>query len=594
MDDLGERRITLVSSGSYTPIIATSLFVYLPLTVALAESLTVAASLVGIALPESLEQFALWIGAVLALVVPALVMWWRQRRGASVTWDDWGVIEWDGEGVRTAIAWSDLSHFIGEYPNSPTDVGLGLQVVDSAGRRITVAVNLSKGGARCRRRARAQNLEGYDALVREVTERSLGKIPGRPWQELDPHRPGRKGWFLPLCAGLGYTAAFFAVIFVEEGSLSFTALGWMLSFAAFAATALAIRALRPLRELLSLHRSAHPRGVTQRVTLLENVGTLITAQDEKGGHLSLETESLEHPDAAVHTRRGAARVVLSLEAKGAASPYRGGGGPATVAYLETEGIAAARRTRTRAVLAELAARVGLVAVMLGFCGAVAYRHSLWSSYQDARTMEDDAQARELFSRACFGGIALACHKAADFAWRGRGGPRDIDAATEALMWGCRLKDSESCARSWFEYADSVDSPDIDHARARVLLGKACEYGHPRACGELATFYLDGLGGPINEAGAVRLFRSSCHQGAEVGCFNLAKCYLDGRGVTENREIAMGLFSRACRDEHGESCYRLASLLQDLPNNEQAHLRARELIEGACRLGHQPACEQSEQ
>ena len=48
------------------------------------------------------------LGAVLGPTLSYLLVWMRQPKGARLTWDDWGITEWDGEGVRAAIPKASL------------------------------------------------------------------------------------------------------------------------------------------------------------------------------------------------------------------------------------------------------------------------------------------------------------------------------------------------------------------------------------------------------------------------------------------------------------------------------------------------------
>lgn len=312
----------------------------------------------GVELSESLLVITVLLISVAVLVVPSLVLWWRQRHGARVTWDEWGITEWDGQGARTAIPWSLLRYHTQKHRATGEPAWRELQVMDGSGRLIPIATRSESKASGCRRRFVASDPEKLEKLVRDVKERGQGKIDPLPWGRIDPHRHG-KGWATSFVAGVGYACTFVQIFGISEEGGDRSIYHWSLVLAAIGFIALTLRATRPLRELWSLFRESRRLAGSTPVTLVDNTGTRLTLREAGGREHVIETADLDHPDLALYERRGAARVVLSHQMKSTGDPYRGGGGLAEAEYLETEPISKARRTRMGAVVVELSLRFGL-------------------------------------------------------------------------------------------------------------------------------------------------------------------------------------------------------------------------------------------
>jgi len=299
----------------------------------------------------SLESPVLPLLLVMAgcTALPPLMLLLRQPRGARVTWDGWGVTEWDGPDPRTAIPWTSI-HMVEEG---------GLQLTDGGTRRIMVAKELPAAAARCRRRAAGP----VEALVKAVRAQEPGEASPAPWHQLDPYRSGRLDLVKWIAAILGYPFLTMGLGAIgDEGQVYPIAV----SSLCLGSLGLLVRVVRPCRELVGLRRHARRLAGATMVTLEENVGTLLVTKGAKGEELRFDTALLDHPDGRLATRRGPAWVLFDEIVPSSPAGYRGTVAVSSVRQVELATARQARRSRILAVCLEISMRLGLAAVGLVF------------------------------------------------------------------------------------------------------------------------------------------------------------------------------------------------------------------------------------
>jgi len=302
---------------------------------------------------ESMGWVLSGIFSIVALALPSYLRWARQPRGASVTWDERGITEWDGEAVRVAIPWERARARVRRWERGQAGSTPGrwwtvhLQVTDGSDRRIVVGTTIGIA-ARCRRRliAPLKEIEKLESVLKDRGADERGRID---LSALDPHRPatGAGYWISVAAATVGYPGLVLGVI---------TAGGEMGPPSTAAATVgLTLLLVRPLRELSSLLREGRRFAGAERVELVPGEHGL-GVRDAGGRVRSVDTSDLDHPDAFLTERSGAAWLVADGDG-GAGAPYREA--PTRAAALESDASRQARRQRIRAVVLETSARAAL-------------------------------------------------------------------------------------------------------------------------------------------------------------------------------------------------------------------------------------------
>ena len=129
---------------------------------------------------------------------------------------------------------------------------------------------------------------------------------------------------------------------------------------------------------------------------------------------------------------------------------------------------------------------------------------------------DWKRAREMFEKACDGGIADGCSQA---------------------------------GRLWLEKKIGTDD-----ARAAALFGKACDAHDDSGCAELGSLTRDGRGVSKDESKAAALFEKSCNESEHSGCAGLALFYEKGTAGKE-RDLARAadLYRKGCNDGDDDAC-----------------------------------------
>ena len=211
--------------------------------------------------------------------------------------------------------------------------------------------------------------------------------------------------------------------------------------------------------------------------------------------------------------------------------------------------------------------------------------------------------------------------------------QDIDKLSQPLDPRERQQRQQSladlCNRQGVIYAEGKYVA-ADPARAAYFFNRACQFGNPDGCANLAIQYLvfghdetganiskalddleqncrgqsdpkgrycylvgfaydSGRGRPQDRVIAREFYQEAATLGDLDACTNLARMQINGEGGPPDPAAAAGWLQKAVDAQDGPSCLYLARLYhlgRGVPRDEQ---RATDLLEKACHLGVQPAC-----
>ena len=172
---------------------------------------------------------------------------------------------------------------------------------------------------------------------------------------------------------------------------------------------------------------------------------------------------------------------------------------------------------------------------------------------------DVSRARGLYTELCSAGIIEACQPQAVYAWRGEGGPRDLELALGLLRSSCDAGVGPSC-----------------FLLGRIALTKGPTYQPARA----ATYFEQGCGAQrpcLHEAGlrfaykaewrwAERLLEKTCQAGEEAACGDLGRVLVLSR---RRGKEALALLDRACTQGDAAACRAAAHLVRSGPSPNRA-------------------------
>ena len=131
---------------------------------------------------------------------------------------------------------------------------------------------------------------------------------------------------------------------------------------------------------------------------------------------------------------------------------------------------------------------------------------------------DRIRAATLFEQACAYEYGGGCRNLGLALMKGDGVVQDPKRAVPLLEKACSLT-----PKLCFDVAlahELGDGVTKDLGRARQLYDKGCTAGDMFACTNLASYLADGLGGPRDASGAIRLAKAACDSGVKLACDNL--------------------------------------------------------------------------
>lgn len=311
--------------------------------------------------------YVMLLAAAVACVVSQWVARTRQPRGARISWDAWGITEWDGDGARVAIPWREATvgvrcdfgggvalmvlrrrHLAG-FAGSDQDnvIGLTLRIQGAHGRQIWVTEGVQTPALA----GRLTTVDDLGPLLKAIEGVRLVPMEGG--------HPGEN--LLALFYMIAIAGYVCAVLGLGNLLSVHTVPTYVPHFLLGSAFALALRALLPCLQYLRLAAEERRLRTSKPVTLIDNDGPQLTARDDAGTAYVVDTGALAHPDGRLHERRGAAFLVADAAGRATA--------------VETAAARAARRTYQRAIGTELALRATLVLPVLATMGLFHARYT---------------------------------------------------------------------------------------------------------------------------------------------------------------------------------------------------------------------------
>ncbi|MCC6807945.1 MAG: hypothetical protein IT381_11015 [Deltaproteobacteria bacterium] len=333
-----------------------------------------------------------WCGTVIAAASYAIVKL-RQPKGARIAWNDWGVVEWDGDAVRCAIEREKLrvgslttAVAVRGLKGAAAQAALGREKLggaigkvftlgDDDGRRIYVGEGVQLAWLNDR-----LSTVGDTEALRAYAAECAGMPP-----EIGRSAENRLAGIWALAIG-SYVCALLGAMMIlagkttEPAALAFIAGAALFAF--FRALVVWVRARRVAKA---------GRHFTERVTITGNDGPLLLVQGA-GAAFSLDPRSWKHPDAALFTRRGEAWIAKDRS------------------DLETSAARQARRHRLRSLRLEFLGRA-LFFVALVVLGAAVYNgFERWElSVAGLSTKTEVAFLDRWFARMTPAGAEIAYH-----------------------------------------------------------------------------------------------------------------------------------------------------------------------------------------
>lgn len=219
--------------------------------------------------------------------------------------------------------------------------------------------------------------------------------------------------------------------------------------------------------------------------------------------------------------------------------------------------------------------------------------------QGAGVERDPGRAFAYLERACEGGEPRGCGEIAYMFEHGIGVDTDLDAAEAIYDRACKALDMQSCNNlAWV--IRRKDSPE--HARAAELYLLACNRGYRRACPRLSYLKARGclddardcVAEPADDAGYVPMLKAECEDRHAVdACVTYAQHLEYGEhGVTKDLAGAFAQYEAACNADDAWGCNSLANLYRRGDHVEKDAEHALELYRKACDAGYLLACSDS--
>ncbi len=258
----------------------------------------------------------------------------------------------------------------------------------------------------------------------------------------------------------------------------------------------------------------------------------------------------------------------------------------------------ARLGRLLCSVAETAEEGELLAQAACDQGAAAGCEAMGDRERAKKSQENLVKARAFYETACKAGLASACAELAMMVGSGQGGEADDLRALALFSRLCDLdRDGNQCARGGYVYTAGIEAesgglskdperaaslyrrafaifearceagslkachelatrieprPQIDPAwgspkdgpRARSLYQRACDGGWGNACNGYAAMLRDGVGGPVDAATALTVFRQRCDGASED---NVWACAEGGvlASKQSNWSLAIQMWTRGC-------------------------------------------------
>ncbi len=146
-------------------------------------------------------------------------------------------------------------------------------------------------------------------------------------------------------------------------------------------------------------------------------------------------------------------------------------------------------------------------------------------------------------KQCRAGHAGSCNTLGEAYEYGKGTTKSPEAATQSYQRACDLGSMPGCSNLGTMYlAGSGVGKDVP--RALGLFEKACAGGRPPACFNVGVVNEKQLTPPKPKV-AAEFYEKACDAKYFKACTNLGSLYLQGVGVAKNPTKARRLYKRAC-------------------------------------------------
>jgi TPR repeat protein len=154
---------------------------------------------------------------------------------------------------------------------------------------------------------------------------------------------------------------------------------------------------------------------------------------------------------------------------------------------------------------------------------------------------------------------------------------------------CQKGHAGSCGAEGALFASGKGGLARDEAKARELLGKACDASDAKSCVNLGVLLAQGRGGARDLAGAAKDFERGCQNGDAKGCGALGAMYRSGEGVAKDAKRAGRLLGQGCDGGDDGACGALGKMTLDGEGVAKDEQKAADLLKRACDGSQASAC-----
>ncbi len=296
-------------------------------------------------------------------------------------------------------------------------------------------------------------------------------------------------------------------------------------------------------------------------------GAVRVAADLFGGSASAGSSSAEQID----NRDGSVEACRTVKPDADTPPAQ------CAAPLRLELRAIRSEAPTAAALGELADEVprcprGLVPVESGKCAVPSAGTTHLCSPEDPADCGVQCEHGSLTSCSILGRSYML----------GRGVPKDLARAKALLGRACDGDVAQACGR-----LGEIAFAEKDLARSKELLDRSCSAGWFTACETLGKIALAVPG--AKNLDAFSLFKRSCNAGDGEGCWGLGTLFSLGLGVRKSDSEAFTYFTRACDGGARLGCVSLSQALDEGRGTPPDAAAAARVLEGPCERAYFEAC-----
>jgi TPR repeat protein len=169
------------------------------------------------------------------------------------------------------------------------------------------------------------------------------------------------------------------------------------------------------------------------------------------------------------------------------------------------------------------------------------------------------------SNGCLQGDPAACTNIAVQAFYGRGTSQNRPHAFKLWYRACKLRDYQACNNAGVMILHGMDGAPRDPIAARRLFEHACDAPGKHGCGNLASCWEHGHGGPKDFRKAVELHLRACTTGNDAAsCVSAGLLIEENSSQPEHRRRALELYERGCASNATGGCLTTEELKRYYP------------------------------